>query len=560
MKRAAIYVRVSKAYKKKGETRVSIEEQMADCEAYCEEHGYAIVARYVDKDKYRVGGKLKTPSGENPDRPSYQTMLRAAQAEEFDVIVAWKEDRLYRGIYAAIPFSKVLDERRGDLLVELVKETFDRSMLEIKAAIGKIELDNIRERTTMGVKARLRVGKANTGQDRYGYKRNGEVIELVEEEARWVRQIFAWYVERIPLMEIRRRLIEADAPQKGSSVPRKIRWARSSIQGILTSAKVYASGIKTYTRDGEVFEIPIPTILDMETYHRFLKVRKANKKNKARNVKHDYLIRGLLYCDCNRKWGARSRRWKYVKGKRIERKTRTGDYYCREIHKERVHPDCPRTIGSKKADDQVWSKICEVLSNPEALLIEAQKPIAELQQQAVNIQVDQERLQKELDALTMERQWVITQARKGRITDEDMDYQLGALTLQELDLKRKLVEFGEVARLNGFDNWQEVAREYLASLHDGLEELNTTPKTKEERLELFKMKREIVLALVERIQIGKDRKLTLVFKLDVYSLLKPVGLNEDQIEPDGTCSRRQLSLPRRRSAFCASPSPPACRC
>ncbi len=49
---AAIYVRVSKAYKKAGETRVTIEEQLADCEAYCQQHGYVIVARYVDKDKY----------------------------------------------------------------------------------------------------------------------------------------------------------------------------------------------------------------------------------------------------------------------------------------------------------------------------------------------------------------------------------------------------------------------------------------------------------------------------------------------------------------------------
>jgi len=35
MKRAAIYARVSKAYKREGEIRVSIKEQIADCEAHC---------------------------------------------------------------------------------------------------------------------------------------------------------------------------------------------------------------------------------------------------------------------------------------------------------------------------------------------------------------------------------------------------------------------------------------------------------------------------------------------------------------------------------------------
>ena len=213
----------------------------------------------------------------------------------------------------------------------------------------------------MGVKARLRAGRANTGQDRFGYRRNGEVIEIVEEEAGWVRQIFVWYIERIPLMEIRRRLIEAGVSQKGGSVPRKIRWARSSIQAVLGAAKVYTFGVKIHTRDGEAFEIPVPKIIDMETYHKFLIVREANKKYPARNVRTDYVIRGLLYCDCNWRWGARSgSRWKRnSKGKRVERKTRVGTYYCPERHEEQIHPDYPRTIGSKKADDHVWSKVCE---------------------------------------------------------------------------------------------------------------------------------------------------------------------------------------------------------
>lgn len=562
MKRAAIYVRVSKAYKKKKETRVSIEEQRADCEAYCGERGYAIVACYVDKDKYRVKGKLKSPSGENKDRPSYQEMLKAARAEEFDVIVAWKEDRLYRGIYAAIPFVEMLDDQRGGVTVELVKETFNRAMLEIKAAIGKLELDNIRERTAMGVRARLRAGKANTGQDRYGYERNGEVIELVEQEARWVQQIFAWYIERVPLMEIRRRLIEAGAPQKGSSVPRKTQWARSSIQAVLGAAEVYTSGIKRHSRDGECFEIPVPSILDRETYRQFLKVREANKKHPAHNIKRDYLIGGLVYCECGRKWGARSlSSWrKNSKGERILRKKRSGCYYCPELHKERIHPDCPRTIGANKADEHVWAKVCEVLSVPDVLILEAQRHVDNFRQQAATIQAERERLRGDMDALLMERQWVITQARKGTITAQDMEHQLSALTFQELSLKRKAMNIGEMAALSAFDGWEDAARAYLAILSDGLAELDANPETDEERRELFAMKRDIVLALVDRVQIGKDRELVVSFKLDARSLLGQANFDAVQIELAGTCSRIQWSLPRRHFASCASPSPPAYRC
>jgi len=536
MKRAVIYIRTSSEHQAE---KASPEEQEADCRELAEEHGLTVVEVYRDIERYRVGNRLVDPSGTRSDRPGLLAMLRDAAAGQFDTILAWREDRLYRALKVTVLVLEVVEEHKLDIL--LAHEMFDPVVAPVKAWAAQMELKAMRARMTMGVKARLRQGKANTGQDRYGYERNGEAIEIVEEEARWVRQIFAWYIERVPILEIRRRLIEAGAPQKGSTVPRKIQWARSSIQAVLMSAQVYASGIKIHTRDGEAFEIPVPRILDIETYHKFLEVREANTTNKARSVKRDYLIRGLIYCDCNRKWGARSyaSRRRNRKGEWVKRKTLTGLYYCRECHKERIHPDCPRTIGHKKADKFVWSKVCEVLSNPELLLIEAQKPIAELQQQAADVQEDQERLQKELDAITMERQWVITQARKGRITDEDMDYQLGTLTLQELNVKKELMALGEVARLNGLDDWEEVAREYLASLRDGLEELNSTPETKEERLELFEMKRKIILALVEKVLIGKDRKLTVIFRLNVRSLLRPVETNCGQIEMAGTCTRKR---------------------
>jgi DNA invertase Pin-like site-specific DNA recombinase len=117
--------------------------------------------------------------------------------------------------------------------IMLARETFDSKMAPLKAWVAQMELEGMRERMTMGVKARLRAGKANTGQDRYGYVRIDEHIEIVEEEAKWVRQVLEWYLQGVPKLEIRRRLIAAGAPQKGSSVPRKKEWAISSIDAII---------------------------------------------------------------------------------------------------------------------------------------------------------------------------------------------------------------------------------------------------------------------------------------------------------------------------------------
>ena len=122
-------------------------------------------------------------------------MLKDALKGRFDVIVAWKEDRLYRGMYAALPFSEVLDELGNKLQIELVKETFDQKMLGIKAAMGKIELVNIHSRMLMGRRARLQKGEVPGGdQVKYGYKKVNRRLALNEDEAKVVRKIFDWYI------------------------------------------------------------------------------------------------------------------------------------------------------------------------------------------------------------------------------------------------------------------------------------------------------------------------------------------------------------------------------
>jgi hypothetical protein len=90
--------------------------------------------------------------------------------------------------------------------------------------------------------------------------------------------------------------------------------------------------------------------------------------------------------------------------------------------------------------------------------------VAELQDNAKTLDDDQDRIQKELDSITLERQWIITQARKGGITESDMDYQLGALTLQELSLKRDYANIEQAVNIHALGDWEARVAEYLADL------------------------------------------------------------------------------------------------
>lgn len=221
-----------------------------------------------------------------------------------------------------------------------------------------MELDGMKEWMEMGVKARLKAGKANTGQDRYGYVRIGEQIHIQEEEAEWVRNIFEWYIQKTSLMQIRKRLIAANAPQKGSSIPRRIRWSRSSIQAILKSAREYAYGFKTYSRAGQIFHIPIAPIIDISTYELFVKMREENKTYPKHRRQNDYLLSGHLKCACNLTWQARMATHRSSrKGEWVERKTSISTYFCPQPHKELRSPECPKSVSAKHAEMQVWGEI-----------------------------------------------------------------------------------------------------------------------------------------------------------------------------------------------------------
>lgn len=212
--RAVIYIRTSS--ETQGE-KSSPSEQEGDCRTLAQEKGLQVVRVYRDVEKYRMGNRLIEPSGSRSDRPGLLAMLKDASRDEFDVILAWREDRLYRGIRAMLIVLETVQDYKIEIL--LAKENFDSKIAPIRAWAAQMELDGMKERMGMGVKARLKAGKANTGQNRYGYVRIGEQIHIQEEEAKWVRNIFAWCIQKTPLMQIRKRLIAASAPQKGSSIP-----------------------------------------------------------------------------------------------------------------------------------------------------------------------------------------------------------------------------------------------------------------------------------------------------------------------------------------------------
>jgi len=511
-RRAVIYVRTSS--ETQGEKSSPLEQE-TDCLHLAQERGLEVVRVYRDVEKYRAGNKLVEPSGSRSDRPALQAMLKDATRDEFDVILAWREDRLYRGIRAMLTVLETIQDYKIEIL--LAKENFDSKIAPIRAWVAQMELDGMKERMEMGVKARLKAGKANTGQDRYGYVRIGEQIHIQKEEEKWVRNIFEWYIQKTPLMQIRKRLIAANAPQKGSSIPRHIRWARSSIQAILKSAREYAYGVKTYSRAGQTFQIPVAPIINISTYELFVKMREENKTYPKNRRQNDYLLSGHLKCACNLTWRARTATHRSSrKGEWVERKTPISTYFCPQPHKELRSPECPKSVSAKRAETQVWEKLYEFAMNPEFLHAQAKDLVKQLQQKYEHLQKDRRQILEELDKESAKRQQVITEARKRMRADAEFDTRMRELYTVEERLKRRLTaleqEMDTYARLD----WEEKVKGYVTDLQSGIIELNNSiPKTPEEQHHVFLLKKQLVDELVAEAMIDNKRDIQVEFRVKI---------------------------------------------
>lgn len=465
-KRVAIYARVS-SERQAEEDRVSIEAQLADCEALCKQKGHIVVGQFVDKEKYRVRGRLVQPSGQRKDRPKYQAMLKAVRAGEVDLIVAWKEDRLYRGMYAAIPFAEVLDECKG-LDVELVRENFDRKMLFIKAALGKIESDNIRERMMMGRRVRLERGEMPGSITPYGYVKVDKHLEIAESEAVVVRKVFDWYIGGDKIMQIRRRLNMAGIKARRGDV-----WSKSSLANMVLY-EPYSTGRLVSTLDGAPYVTEVQPIISLDKWRLAQEIRQKNKWV-ARNVKQDYLCVGLVYCVCGWKCHTVTNRGNRAKG---YTEPKSGSYGCQRysVNPESRPPDCAISTGSKKVDTYVWDFVKRICARPEILQAAIARKIDALRAEQGDLESEINSLQGKVDEVTNERQWVITQARKGSITEDDMRMQLAALQFQELAYRKELDEKQaiEVAQqqAEALSAW---AREYLTNVGAGIAALEVDP-------------------------------------------------------------------------------------
>ena len=427
-KRAAIYARVSDKSQAEDD-KTSISEQIGDMEAYCESKGLTISARYQEVGR-----------GWSKKRPEFQRMLADARRERFDTIVCWKSDRLSRGMYPAAALMEVVEAHQIQL--EAVMDAIDMKTFGLMAAIGKIELDNFRERATMGKRGSAKQGRMPAGAPPYGYRTGDDGRpEVYEPEAEVVRRIFQMYVhEDMTGTDIIQRLTSDDAPLRNPGS----RWHKAYVSDILRR-EVYRgtwhygrarwvvteAGERVYPQPRDAWiEVPFPPLVDEETWDRAQSLKKQRKQRSKRNTKAFYLLQHMVKCaECDRLFGCRSHYRTYVKrnGKRYrkDRVTPQRHYQCYGMLNDRLGCRKPASIRAERLESLVWSEVREMVQNPELIVAGIMSLDAEdngdLTQSITNAERDLHRIQ-------VEEERAIRLYVSGKITEDQLDQQRRFIT------------------------------------------------------------------------------------------------------------------------------------
>jgi len=242
-------------------------------------------------------------------------------------------------------------------------------------------------------------------------------------------------------------------------------WSKATITKILYAGDFYATGQYTTTLEGKTFTIACPPIIDRDTWRRACERRKKNRVYPGRNVKEDYLCRGLVSCPCEWMWSARTVR---RKGGMM---TKAGYYACpRPAHQpDKVHPDCPKTIGSGKLDEFVWRYVKGVLLHPDALHRAIDVKLAELEAREGDFEGDIARAERRLEEIDDERQWIIRMGRLKQLTENDMSVQLAELEFERFAVEKQLADLKVATAVHekakALKKW---ADDYLAEISRGL--------------------------------------------------------------------------------------------
>lgn len=223
-KTVIIYNRVSTIMQDKNE---SLTEQTDECIRYCKTNGYEI---------YKILKDIK--SGTKDDRAGYLELKKHIRRRDFDILVVLETSRIARKMKELVLFFSLLNENNIEY-ISIREPNYNTTTpdgkfaMNIRLGLIQFERDNTAERVTDRLYFKASKGQWVNGKPPIGYKLVNKRLEIDEEKAEIVKNIYEDFLNGYSLNQINNKL--------------QFSWGSKQVKRILTNP-TYKGYIRYGTR------------------------------------------------------------------------------------------------------------------------------------------------------------------------------------------------------------------------------------------------------------------------------------------------------------------------
>jgi site-specific DNA recombinase len=519
--RAALYARVSSDKQTQAQT---IASQVEALQERLRQDGLELDPEYLFMDDGYSGATLV--------RPALERLRDMAAMGVIDRLYVHSPDRLARRYAYQVLLLEEL-RRCGVEVVFLNHSVSDNPeeqlLLQVQGMMAEYERAKIIERHRRGKLHAARHGSVNVlAGAPYGYRyvsarvtEGHAAYEIVWEQARVVRQIFAWVgQDRLSLREVCRRLQNQGIP----TATGKSWWDPATIWGLLRNPAYKGMAAYGKTRCGpmrprlrprcghpaqprrahsiydvpadEQIPIPVPAIVEADLFDTVQQQLQENRRQQRRRGAR-YLLQGLLVCGtCGHAYYGKPVSLKAAKGKR-----RSYAYY-RCIGSDAYRFGGQRLCWNKQVrtdllEEALWQDVCSLLQEPQRIACEHERRMA---------RADHDDSLESLQTLTQK-----VKRGMGRLIDA---YQDGLIDRAQFEPRLAHAQ-ERLQNLN--DQIRALAAEQSRQrdLQLVISQVETFAKMLEGSLEQadWSTKRQVIRALVKQVEIGTEG-VKVVYRID----------------------------------------------
>ena len=273
MKKGVIYAR----YSSHAQREESIEQQVEECAAFAKANDIQICEVYSDK----------AVSGKTDKRASFQRLMRDAEKKRFEVVVAYKSNRIARNMFNALSYENKLASFGIETLY--AKEEFGntaagRFALRTMMNVNQFYSENMSEDIKRGLRDNAEKALSN-GNLPYGYTTGEDRKYVIDPtEAAVVREVFERYVHGEQFAHIAQ-----DLNERGYRTKRGNPWNKGSFHRMLGNTTY----IGTYHHSGVTLENAVPPIVSKELFNA---AQAKLKESRPYAKNYDYCLTGKLFC------------------------------------------------------------------------------------------------------------------------------------------------------------------------------------------------------------------------------------------------------------------------